>query len=276
MSPRVAVVGHVEWVTFAVTARLPEPGEILSVEDGFALAGGGGGVAAVRLAELAGACTFFTSVGRDPVGDRTLADLEQRGVDVRAARFDGPQRQAFTYLTDDHERTITVWGERHVPRRADDLPWDEVADFDAVFFTGGDPEALRAARDARVLTATPRAIGAIAAAGVELDVLIASATDRGERVDAASLRPRPRHVVLTRGAEGGRWEGATGEAGHWAAAALPGPPVDAYGCGDTFAAALTYGLGSGRSLADALELAAGCGAAVLTGRGPYAAPLPRT
>ncbi len=29
--PRIAVVGHVEWVDFAVVARLPLPGEILEV-----------------------------------------------------------------------------------------------------------------------------------------------------------------------------------------------------------------------------------------------------
>lgn len=45
--------------------------------------------------------------------------------------------------------------------------------------------------------------------------------------------------------------------------------MDAYGCGDTFAAALTLGLGQGRATGDALELAARCGAACLAGRGPY-------
>lgn len=274
MTARVAVVGHVEWVTFAVTPRLPEPGEILPAQDAFTAAGGGGGVAAVRLAELAGECTFFTNVGNDPAGARARDDLRARGVDVHASVFDGPQRQAFTYLTDDHERTITVLGERHVPHTADDLPWSSLGDFDAIYFTGGDPDALRASRAARVLVATPRALDAIAVAGVELDVLVASATDRGEQVDAARLHPRPKHVVLTRGASGGTWEAATGDQGTWHAAELPGEPVDAYGCGDTFAAALTYGLGAGRPLPEALDLAARCGAAVLTGRGPYGAPLP--
>ena len=54
------------------------------------------------------------------------------------------------------------------------------------------------------------------------------------------------------------------------AAPLPGPVRDAYGCGDSFAAGLTYGLGAGLAMPDALELGARCGAACLTGRGPYA------
>ncbi|MGB2711191.1 MAG: PfkB family carbohydrate kinase, partial [Conexibacter sp.] len=57
------------------------------------------------------------------------------------------------------------------------------------------------------------------------------------------------------------------------AAPLPGPPVDAYGCGDSFAAGLTYGLAAGIELDAALALGARCGAHCLTGRGPYAGQL---
>lgn len=45
--------------------------------------------------------------------------------------------------------------------------------------------------------------------------------------------------------------------------------ADSYGCGDSFAAGLTYGLGAGMPVEEALELAARCGATCLTGRGPY-------
>ncbi|HKP91615.1 MAG TPA: PfkB family carbohydrate kinase, partial [Thermoleophilaceae bacterium] len=57
--------------------------------------------------------------------------------------------------------------------------------------------------------------------------------------------------------------------GKWAAAPLPGPVADAYGCGDSFAAGLTFALADGRGTDDALELAARCGAECLTGHGPY-------
>src|SRR4029077_12449665 len=88
-----------------------------------------------------------------------------------------------------------------------------------------------------------------------------------------SLTPAPRCVVRTHGSQGGAWEGPDGTSGTWAVAPVPGPPVSAYGCGDSFAAGLTYGMGAGLGIAGALELASRCGAACLTGRGPYAGQL---
>ena len=63
--------------------------------------------------------------------------------------------------------------------------------------------------------------------------------------------------------------GAEGRTGEWAAAPVPGPVGDAYGCGDSFAAGLAYALGEGQEIDDALELAARCGAECLAGHGPY-------
>jgi ribokinase len=50
---------------------------------------------------------------------------------------------------------------------------------------------------------------------------------------------------------------------------------DAYGCGDSFAAGLTYALGEGLDPDRALQLAAACGAACLAGDGPYGYELRR-
>jgi len=76
-------------------------------------------------------------------------------------------------------------------------------------------------------------------------------------------------VVLTEGERGGSYRTRAGDGGRWSAVAPPGALLDSYGCGDSFAAGLTYGLGAGLALADALALAARCGAVCLTGRGPY-------
>jgi ribokinase len=272
--PRVGVVGHVEWLDFAVVPRLPRPGEILHAREHFEEPAGGGAVAAVQLRKLAGAATLFTALGDDELGRRSEAELSERhGLELHVARRPGGQRRAFSYLDDAHERTITILGPRLVPRGDEALPWGELAGFDGIYFTGGDVAALRAARAARVLVATARAIDVIAGSGVQLDVLLASAQDPGERIDAAKLEPAPRHVLRTRGAGGGLWEGADGTTGEWLAAPLPGEPVDAYGCGDSFAAGLTYGLAERRELAQALELGARCGAACLCGRGPYSGQL---
>jgi ribokinase len=166
-----------------------------------------------------------------------------------------------------------VLGDRLVPHGGDPLPWERLAEADGVYLTGGDGAAARAARAARVLIATARAADALLDGDVHADVLVASRRDDKERAGLGALPAPRRATVLTDGAHGGRWGGADGTSGTWAAAPPPGPPVDAYGCGDSFAAGLTYGLAAGIELPAALELAARCGAHCLAGRGPYAAQL---
>ena len=94
-----------------------------------------------------------------------------------------------------------------------------------------------------------------------------SARDPGERPEL--LDPPPGAVVMTGGKAGGSWTAADGRSGAWVAAPVPGPVRDAYGCGDSFAGGLTYGLAEGGSIDEAVELGARCGAACLTGSGPY-------
>jgi ribokinase len=269
----VAVVGHVEMIEFAVVEHVPVPGEIVHARQTFRLAAGGGAVAAVQLAKLAGEATFFTALGDDEDGEQAALELTAAGLHLRSATREQLTRRGFTFLSDDHERTITVIGERVVPHGADHLPWDQLEGADAVYFTGGDVEALRRARAARWLVATPRALDTLREARLPVDVLVASATDPGERVAHGLLDPEPRFVVLTHGGEGGEWVGQEGRTGRWAAEARPGPPVDSYGCGDAFAAGLTFGLADTGDLDAALSLAARCGAHALCGRGPYAGQL---
>jgi ribokinase len=282
---RVGVVGHVEWVQFAVVPRVPLAGEIVHASAVFSEPAGGGAVAAVQLRKLAGEVAFLTALGDDGAARSTASRLvDVHGVTLHAAQRAAPQRRTFTFLDDAGERTITVLGERIVPVAADPLPWAALGELDALYLTGGDAGAVRAARAARVLVATPRAMAALAGSGVAVDVLVGSAVDTGEVYEPGMLDPEPRVVVRTRGEAGGAWE-ATGDGaelawlpagrrhGSWEATPLPAPPVDAYGCGDSFAAALAYGLGAGMGLEEAIALAARCGAACLCGRGPYAGQL---
>ncbi|HEX9374624.1 MAG TPA: PfkB family carbohydrate kinase [Actinomycetota bacterium] len=266
-SPRVAVVGHTEWVEFALVRAVPRQGEIVHASGTFAVPAGGGPVAAVQLAKLAGGAAFFTALGDDELGHRTEDGLRVLGLEVHATFRPEPQRRAFTFLDDAGERTITVIGERLGPHGDDPLPWDDLAGFDAVYFTAGDPGALARARAARVLTATTRAMPVLVEAGVALDAVIGSARDRDERYEPVD--PPPAAVVLTESGAGGSFTTAGGRSGRWEASPLPGPVQDAYGCGDSFAGGLTYGLGAGMTLEEALALGARCGAACLTGPGPY-------
>src|SRR3954447_1416074 len=164
---QVAVVGHVEWVEFARVERVPTPGEIVQALDTWEAAAGGGAVAAVQLARLAGEGLFLTALGDDDLGHRAERELERMGVRVRAAWRREPQRRAFVHVDSKAERTITVIGDRMGPRGEDELPWEELEGADAVYFTAGDAAAVRRTRAAGRLVATVRAIEALAAAGVE-------------------------------------------------------------------------------------------------------------
>jgi ribokinase len=270
---RAAVVGHVEWIEFGRVDHVPAAGEIVHVEESWQEPGGGGAVAAVQLAKLAGAATLYTALGDDEIGHRSKRELEALGVRVQAVFQPVPQRRGFVHVDSSGERTITVIGDRLGPAGDDPLPWAELAGTDAVYLTAGDAGAIRAARAAGALVSTARGLETLRDAAVELDALVASARDPGERYEHGDLQPPPRLVVRTAGSAGGEYETLAGERGRWDATPLPGPISDLYGCGDSFAAGFTYGLGAGMPVAAALELGARCGAACATGRGPYSGQL---
>jgi ribokinase len=265
----VAVVGHVEWIQFARVDRVPVAGEIVHAAETWEEPGGGGSVAAVQLRKLAGQATFFTALGEDELGRRAREELTALGVRVEAGFRPTAQRRGFTFVDRAGERTITVMGERMGPNGEDPLPWELLDGADAVYFTAGDDGALRRARRARILVATARVLPHLARARIPVDALVGSGRDEAERYVPGDLDPPPGLAVWTTGASGGRYLTAEGSAGTFAAAPIPGPVVDAYGCGDSFAAGLAFGLGSSLPPVDALALAARCGAACLTGRGPY-------
>ena len=270
MSARVGVVGHVEWVHFVEVPELPRRGAIAHARADYRQAAGGGMVAAVHLARLAGSAAFFTALGDDEGGRHARKQAAGHGLELHAAtRPDTSTRRAISFVDGGHERTITLLDPRLVPHGADELPWERIASLDAVYFCNGDPVAARHARTAGVLVATARVHGVLAQAGVELDALVASASDPGEQGAAGELDPPPRLVVRTDGDRGGTWTAGDGTSGSWEAAPLPGAPADTYGCGDAFAAGLTLGLARGLTAEEAVRLGAECGARCLTLRGPY-------
>jgi ribokinase len=266
---RVAVVGHVEWVEFVRGDHVPVAGEIVHAEAAFEEPAGGGGVAAVELARLAGSSTLFTALGEDELAERSRVRLGELGVSVEAAIRPGPTRRAHTFLDAEGERTITTIGERLEPSGDDALDWASLDGTDGVYLTAGDRSAVEAARAARVLVASPRAGRVLAESSVRLDALVYSEEDEFESALARELEPRPALLVATRGGAGGRFETSEGRTGTWAAAAPPGPLADAYGSGDSFAAAFTYGLALGEEVESALHRAAEEGAANMARRGPY-------
>ena len=257
---RCAVVGHIEWIEFARVEAMPKAGSIVHATETWQEPGGGGAVIARQMAQLAGGCVFFTSLGNDELGRESARRLTDLGLTMEVQDAGQPTRRAWTHVDGAGERTITLLSEKLLPRGP--LPLD---DFECVFFVSGDVAALQSARRAPFVAATTREQPTLLEAGLPVDLLVGSMNDAGETyrggVDA-------RTIVLTDGARGGV---ANGE--RYAAASPPGPIADAYGAGDSFSAALCFALARGDSLHDALDLATRAGAYVITGRGPYSRQL---
>ena len=258
---RLAVIGHVEWVTFAHAPFVPRPGEIVHLTDPMSQPGGGGVVTAVALARMGAEVTFFTTLGSD---GRARPVLEGRGLRIEAVESDHPQTEVLALVDPARERTLYVVGENEAPAATDTLPWDDLAGMDGCYFTGYDPATLVRARRARVLVVTARRFEALAASGVRADALVGSGRDRGEQYDLARLEQQPDHVIVTGGSRGGSG---------YEAAPVPGPVVDTYGAGDTFVAGVLFGLASGWPLPRTLSHAAARAAEALTWRGALP-PLP--
>jgi ribokinase len=254
---RLAVIGHVEWVTHTDAPFIPGPGEIVHLTDPLEQPAGGGAVTAVALARHGADVVLYTALGNDGL---TRPALERLGVRVLAVERDVPQTRALVMREAGGERTIAVVGANLFPTADDPLPWNELGDYDGAYFTGLDPRTLVAARAAPVLVVTARRFDSLVESGVRADALIGSARDRGERYDLDRLSVAPDHVIVTDGPRGG-----TG----YQAVEPPGPLVDAYGAGDTFLAGVLHGLAERRTLAEALRRGATWAAEALTWRGAY-------
>ncbi len=262
---RVAAVGHVEWVDFLHVEGDLTRGSLKDAVRERRNAAGGAVVAAAVLAELGAEVEFFCAVGADELGDATIAELQARGIRVHAARRSAPTREVITVLDGGGERTILTMGERLEPRGDDDLDWGRLEHADGVYLTAGDPGAVRCARAARTLAANPRVGEPLDDPNLTLDALVFSAADPDEVQLADRLSSHCRLMVGTDGGRGGRWWGES--EGTWVPVPPPGAIRDSYGCGDAFAAGLTFGLAQGLAPAAAAEIGARCGARMLTSVG---------
>ena len=266
---QVAVIGHVEWTRIALVKQVPVAGDVVHADLAWEGPAGGGAVAAVQMAKLAGNCTFFTALGDDTVGRRAKKELENQGVEVVGATRKQPTREAVSLIDATGERTTTTLGERLQPSHTDSLPWDRLKNFQAIYFAAGDAALLREARAAWRLIVTCRELSTAAAAGAPLDAVVGSGRDPAENYYPSFLATTPALVVSTDGAFGGRFSIQGGEFSHYKPVLPPGPVVDSYGVGDSFAAALTFGLGDYGDINLAIALAARCGAHCVSGRGPF-------
>ena len=241
-----AVIGHIEWVNFLELDNLPEPGIISHSKNSLELPAGGGTVIAKTLRELTNnEVHFFTSLGEDYYGIESFKYLEEIGIRVHVAWRNMPTRKGISIVDKRAERSITIIGDRLEPNYFDKLDWNILEKMDGIFITAGDEKLFKISRVVKALCSTPRAgIKIINNSGVLLDGLIGSNIDPGESYFSKDLEIKPRFIIKTEGEKGG----LIIPGGRFNAFINKSPKIDSYGCGDSFAAGILYGLASNWSI----------------------------
>tara|TARA_Y100001968_G_scaffold29969_1_gene23183 strand:+ start:54 stop:896 length:843 start_codon:yes stop_codon:yes gene_type:complete len=265
---KLAVIGHIEWVTFLKVDQLPLAGQISHSKDCFEEAAGGAAVAAVQMAKLInGSIDLITSLGKDTNGEKCFERLTKLGLNLKVAWRDQPTRKGISLINDDGERAITVIGERLQPISSDDLPWSEMNTYDGIFVTATNEEGLRLARRSKFLAVTPR-IGKniLENSQIKINALIGSGLDPGEKINYSRLIPRPEIYIATEGKSGGTIYPAKIK---YNSINPSSKEIDSYGCGDCFAGAVTTALSAQMDLDQAIKIGAYCGAECSTHFGPY-------
>lgn len=263
---KIAVVGHVEWGRFFKVSHVPEVGEIVHSNETWEEVAGGGSVAAMQLAQLNGNCIFFTAVGNDRQGKKAIEQLKANNVEVYAQVIDSQMtRITAIHIDKNNERTITVAGDLSPSGEDISLPWSKLAEMEAVYFVSGDAQALGYSRRSKVLTSTARIAPLLNQNNIRLDALFASEKDMQEKYNFGKITPEPKLVITTQGKNGGYLNDGT----HYDAETVsPSDTVDFYGCGDSFAAGVTYGLVDG-DIHNALVIGARAGATAVQRRGAF-------
>jgi len=262
-----AVVGHVEWINFLKVDQLPKPGIISHSEKSIEYPAGGGSVIAKTLSDLTNnQVHFFTSLGNDYYGQQSFKILSDFGIKLHVAWSDKPTRRGFSLTDTNGERSITVIGERLAPTYKDNLDWNIFEKMDGIFITASDSEIFKKARIAESLCTTPRVgLSTINKSNVFLDGLIGSNLDPGEVFSLSEISIKPKLIIKTEGENGG----IVHPGGRYKALVNKKHKVDSYGCGDSFAAGILYGLSSKWSIDKSLNLAKVLGRDASNFFGPY-------
>lgn len=261
---KLAVIGHLEWVSFLLVDNLPKEGLISHAKKVLEEPAGGAAVAAIKMLQTSGCeVHLITALGKDDLGERSLFRLKELGLRVSVAWREKPTRKGISLVDKKGERAITVIGDRLQPSAKDNLPWEELKDYDGIFITAADSELIKLCRRSNCIVGTPRiGFNQLSDANVVFDALIGSKLDPSEQI---VVNPLPKIRISTKGELGGDII----PGGSYQAFKLSSKPVDSYGCGDSFAAGVTIGLASGWCVEDSVALGAHLGANCATYFGPY-------
>ena len=262
-----AVIGHIEWINFLKVDLLPEPGIITHAKTSLELPAGGGALIAKTLYELSNnEIHFFTSLGKDYYGEKSFDFFKKIGINLHVAWRSEPTRKGFSLIDKKGERSITIIGKRLAPSFNDDLDWEILRDMDGIFITAGDNNLFKKAREANILCTTPRVgIDLINQSKVNLDAIIGSNLDPDESFLLSDLNEKHRYVIKTEGEKGG----ICIPGGGFNAINNKSQKIDSYGCGDSFAAGILYGLTESWPIEKALKLGTVLGRNCIEHFGPY-------
>ena len=162
---------------------------------------------------------------------------------------------------------LKLFGERLAPTHKDKLECNILKKMDGIFITGDDSEIFKMARSASILCTTPRVgLNIINNSNVLLDGLIGSNLDPGEVFSFSELSLKPKYTIKTEGEKGG----ILFPGGRYKALKNKKLKVDSYGCGDSFAAGILYGMASKWDIDKSLNLAKVMGRDTSEFFGPYA------
>ena len=230
--------------------------------------GGHAGNCASALATLGMSVSLVAAVGTDADGDLLLADLCERGIDVRGVRRLPGQPTGRV--------VIPVFGDKHymlLCRGANDfLAAEDVQEalresYDAVLLFDPSREALLAVDTSSQLCWTPGGIYSDDAVAAQVlprcEVVFVNRAEHRQLSGHAVVAERTQ-LVMTLGAEGSllRHNGR-----EWRAPARPVPVVDPTGAGDAYAAAYVLALLAGLAPADRLVIANSGGALAVSAVG---------
>ncbi len=262
-----AVIGHIEWINFLKVDLLPKPGIICRANRSLELPAGGGALIAKTLYELSNnEIHFFTSLGKDYYGKKSFEFFEKIGINLHVAWRSEATRKGFSLIDKNGERSITTIGKRLAPSHNDNLDWNILRDMDGIFITAGDNNLFKKAREANILCTTPRVgIDLINQSKVSLDALIGSNLDPDESFLLSDLNKTPRYIIKTEGEHGGIYI----PGGRFKAINNNDIKIDSYGCGDSFAAGILYGLAGNWPIEKALKLGKVLGRNCVEHFGPY-------
>lgn len=257
---RVVVVGSLNVDRVTRVERHPGPGETLLGTAVGVYAGGKGANQAVAARAAGADVAMIGCVGRDPGGDAYRARLDALGIDVSGVRRLEDEPTGTAYVVVDHageNAIIVVPGANGGVSEADLAPLDQLGDGDVVLLQLEVPLSVVAEAARRATAAGARVVLNLA----PYAVLPASVTRLADPVvvnehEAELLRSEgdvPPSLVVTRGAAGAAWDGASVEGERVAEV------VDTTGAGDAFCGALVAALADGADRAGALAAAVRAG-----------------